>query len=129
MPLVVVDGVVRDDAPAAGDRWSGAAGSGGRVRGTIHRIEELAAAAHLPPGAIALCATVTPALALVLAGARGLVTAHGGALDHGAAMARELGVPCVVGCAGAWAALRDGERVELDGDAASVARLVPAADS
>ncbi|MCA9677852.1 MAG: hypothetical protein KC464_22705, partial [Myxococcales bacterium] len=71
---------------------------------------------------IAVVATVTPALALLLAGARALVVGHGGALDHGAAVARELGIPSVIGCPEAWAALRDGELVEVDGATARVSR-------
>ncbi len=126
LPLELEDGAAITARAAAGDRWLGAAGSGGRIRGVIHRLDELTGAVHLRPGAIALAATVTPALALLLAGAAGLITGHGGALDHGAAMARELGIPCVVGCADAWALLGDRELVELDGDAATVSRAATA---
>lgn len=123
MPLTVIDGAARDPvASPDGDEHHGA-GSGPTVTGVVHRIAELAHAARVPPGAIVLVSTVTPALALVLAGARAIVSAHGGILDHGAAIARELGVPCVVGCASAWEALRDGELVEVSGDLGTVRRL------
>jgi pyruvate,water dikinase len=116
MPLVVIDGAAAGAAPAAAGDVHRGAGSGPTVTGVVHRVAELAHAARVPPGAIALVPTVTPALALVLAGARAIVSASGGILDHGAAIARELGVPCVVGCASAWEALRDGELVEVSGD-------------
>jgi len=115
MPLEICDGVPVTPPTIAGDRWTGV-GSGGRVAGVVHRVDHLGDA-QIPAGAIAVVATVTPALALLLAGARAIVSERGGVLDHGAAIARELGIPCVVGCAGAWRALRTGDRVELDGDA------------
>jgi pyruvate,water dikinase len=48
------------------------------------------------------------------------VSETGGLLDHGAALARELGIPCVVGCAGAWTQLIDGALIAVDGDAGLV---------
>jgi pyruvate,water dikinase len=72
---------------------------------------------------VVVTSSVTPALAVLLAGARALVAARGGLLDHGAAIARELGVPCVVGCAAAWELLADGELVEVDGDRGVIRRL------
>ena len=66
---------------------------------------------------------VTPALAVFIAGCAALVSETGGLLDHGAALARELGVPCVVGCTDAWSQLLDGTMVLVDGDAGTVAKL------
>jgi pyruvate,water dikinase len=109
---------VRDGAPLPeedGEDLRGV-GSGGAASGIVHRIADLGRAALVPPGTIAVVATVTPALALCLAGARGIVAGHGGVLDHGAAVARELGIPCVVGCLAAWRTLRDGDVVEIAGD-------------
>jgi phosphohistidine swiveling domain-containing protein len=44
-------------------------------------------------------------------------------LDHGAAIARELALPCVVGCTGAWTQLSDGDDVWIDGQTGTVVRL------
>jgi pyruvate,water dikinase len=123
MPLTVIDGAPRDVAASPAGLEHRGAGSGPTVTGVVRRVADLALAARVPPGAIALVPTVTPALALVLAGARAIVSAHGGILDHGAAIARELGVPCVVGCASAWDALGDGDLVEVSGDAGIVRRV------
>ena len=46
----------------------------------------------------------------------GLVIERGGMLSHGAIIAREFGIPCVVGVRGAMATIRDGATVTVDGD-------------
>jgi len=67
--------------------------------------------------------SVTPATLVQLAGAVALVCEHGGALGHAAALARELGMPCVVGCAEITRELRPGDQLLVDGDAGLVVRL------
>ena len=62
-------------------------------------------------------------MTFLLHAATAVISEHGGLLDHGAAIARELGVPCVVSCRGAWTHLRDGDTVWLDGNAGVVIRL------
>jgi phosphoenolpyruvate-protein kinase (PTS system EI component) len=62
-------------------------------------------------------------MAVLVGGAVALVAEHGGPLGHGAALARELGIPCVVGCAGALALLADGDEVLVDGAAGLVLKL------
>jgi len=46
----------------------------------------------------------------------GLVTDTGGILSHAAVIAREYGIPAVVGAVSATAAIPDGSRVRVDGD-------------
>ncbi len=77
----------------------------------------------MPPGRVVVARAITPAIAVLVPGAAGLVSETGGILAHGAAIARELGIPFVVGCSGVWNALVDGDRVEIDGDAGVVRRL------
>jgi phosphohistidine swiveling domain-containing protein len=60
---------------------------------------------------------------LPLIAAAALVVETGGPLDHVAAQARERGIPAVVGALGALAALEEGDRVLVDGDAGLVARI------
>ena len=48
---------------------------------------------------------------------------RGSLLSHSAVLARELGIPAVVGIAGIVDTLRDGERVRIDGSAGTVERL------
>lgn len=90
-------------------------GSGPRVTGRVVRFASLASAIAAGPGDVVVTRAVTPALAIFVVGCAALVSETGGLLDHGAALARELGIPCVVGCHGAWAQLRDGTPILVDG--------------
>ena len=45
----------------------------------------------------------------------GVVTELGGLISHGAVVAREYGLPCVVGAPAAARAFKDGQRVRVDG--------------
>lgn len=104
--------------------WRGH-GTGGHARGRAIKLVENGQVA--PDAAdIAVVKTVTPGLALFAAGARGLVSEHGGLLGHGAALARQLGIPCVVGCRGVFAEINDGDGVAIDGRAGLVARIARA---
>ncbi|HET9626446.1 MAG TPA: PEP-utilizing enzyme, partial [Kofleriaceae bacterium] len=98
-------------------------GAGPRVVGRVVRFASLGEAGPVRRGDVVVTRAITPALATVVEGCAALVSETGGLLDHGAAMARELGIPCVVGCRGAWSRLSDGERVAVDGDAGAVEPL------
>jgi pyruvate,water dikinase len=97
-------------------------GSGPRVVGRVIRFATLAQAAPVRRGDVVVTRAITPALAMVVDGCAALISETGGLLDHGAAMARELGISCVVGCAGAWSQLTEGDVVVVDGDAGLVER-------
>lgn len=97
-------------------------GSGARVVGRVVRFASLATAIAVGRGDVVVTRAVTPALAIVVAGCAALVSETGGLLDHGAALARELGITCVVGCRDAWTQLCDGELVSVDGARGEVAR-------
>jgi pyruvate,water dikinase len=55
--------------------------------------------------------------------AAGLLIERGSTLSHSAVLAREFGIPAVVGVPGLMKAVRHGERVRLDGGAGTVERL------
>ncbi|MFH2008415.1 MAG: PEP/pyruvate-binding domain-containing protein [bacterium] len=74
---------------------------------------------------IVVCATLLPSMVPLLIGAAGVVTDHGGLLSHGAILARELGVPAVLGISGASRHISTGELLWLDGDHGVVIRLHP----
>ena len=65
----------------------------------------------------------TPAYNAVLAVCGAVVTEEGGVLAHAAVLARELGLPAVVGAAGALGLIRDGAEVEVDPVAGTVRLL------
>ncbi|MEZ4368971.1 MAG: PEP-utilizing enzyme [Kofleriaceae bacterium] len=99
--------------PEVRPAWVGTGGAG-RALGRVHRLGDDAELALVPAGAVVVTAALTPAMAVLVGDAAALVSATGGPLDHGAAMARELGVPFVCGCPEAWAELADGELVAID---------------
>ncbi|HVK85289.1 MAG TPA: PEP/pyruvate-binding domain-containing protein [Kofleriaceae bacterium] len=119
MPLVVPaepapECATRDAATLRG------VGTGPRVTGRVVRYASLGSAISVSRGDVVVARAVTPALAVLVIGCTALVSETGGLLDHGAALARELGVPCVVGCGDAWSRLADGMLVTVDGDGGSV---------
>jgi phosphoenolpyruvate synthase/pyruvate phosphate dikinase len=75
---------------------------------------------RLRAGDVLVCQTTTPAWTPLFASAGALVTDTGGILSHAAIVAREYRLPAVVGCDVATTAIRDGARVEVDGDAGRV---------
>jgi pyruvate,water dikinase len=114
MPIVVEDQVAPAGEPLRG------IGTGPRIAGRVVRFASLASAVAVGAGNVVVTRAVTPALAVLVAGCAALVSETGGLLDHGAALARELGIPCVVGCRDAWTRLTDGMLVTVDGDAGTV---------
>ncbi|MEB3278276.1 MAG: putative PEP-binding protein [Lyngbya sp.] len=79
---------------------------------------------HLfPTGAILVARTITPELLPLLKRAAGLVTEQGGMTGHGAILARELGIPAVIGVADATEQIKMGESVLVDGDRGEVHRI------
>jgi pyruvate,water dikinase len=71
--------------------------------------------ATLSPGEILVCPGTDPAWTPLFLVAGGLVTEVGGLMTHGAVVAREYGIPAVVGVTGATARLATGQRVRVDG--------------
>jgi len=89
-------------------------GIGPRVTGRVVRLD-MRDPPRIGPGDVVVCSAVTPALAVVVIGCTAIVSETGGLLDHGAALARELGITCVVDCHDAWTRLSDGMIVTVDG--------------
>jgi pyruvate,water dikinase len=91
-------------------------GVGPRVTGRVVRADALA----IGPGDVVVCHALLPALAVFVVGCSAIVCETGGLLDHGAALARELGIACVVDCHDATSRLLDGMIVTVDGNAGTV---------
>ena len=79
---------------------------------------------QMEPGDVLVVPCTTPAFNMVLSLAGAVVTAEGGALSHAAVLARELGIPAVVGASRALSDIPDGAMVEVDPVAGSVKVLV-----
>jgi pyruvate,water dikinase len=79
--------------------------------------------ARVRPGDVLVAPTTTPAWTPLFPALAGLVTETGGILSHAAIVAREYGVPTVVGVAGATRRIADGASVSVDGDQGTVTLL------
>ena len=74
----------------------------------------------MAPDSILVCTTTTPAWTPLFAQAKGLVTDIGGALAHGSIVAREYGIPAVMGTGEATQRIANGELIRVDGDSGIV---------
>jgi rifampicin phosphotransferase len=103
-----------------GGRLSGYAASPGRASGTARVVRDREDFGRIRAGDVLVCATTTPSWTPVFTSIAGLVTDTGGILCHAAVVAREYGLPAVVGTEEATARIADGDRIEVDGDAGEV---------
>lgn len=98
----------------------GAAASRGVYRGPACIVRDETAFERLRPGDVLVCPTTTPAWSVLFGGVGALVTDEGGILSHSAIVAREFGIPAVVGTGRATAMVPDGTLIEVDGAAGIV---------
>ncbi|MEU6825485.1 rifamycin-inactivating phosphotransferase [Streptomyces atriruber] len=88
--------------------------SAGTVEGRARVIHDIAEA-DLEPGDILVTAFTDPSWSPLFVAIAGLVTEAGGLMTHGAVIAREYGLPAVVGVDGATRRIRDGQRIRVHG--------------
>ena len=102
----------RDDVPAGA--FAGLAVSAGAVEGRARVILDMAEA-DLEAGDILVTAYTDPSWTPLFVAIEGLVTEVGGLMTHGAVIAREYGLPAVVGVEHATRLIRDGQRIRVHG--------------
>jgi phosphohistidine swiveling domain-containing protein len=103
-------------APPSADRViKGHPGSAGRVEGPVRRIDSPDEGERLQPGEILVTSTTNVGWTPLFPRAAAVITDIGGSLSHAAIVARELGIPAVVGCGDATIRLKTGDRVRVDG--------------
>ncbi|MEX5632415.1 rifamycin-inactivating phosphotransferase [Parafrankia sp. FMc2] len=102
----------RDDVPAGA--LIGVPVSAGTVEGRARVIPDLAQA-DLEAGDILVTAFTDPSWSPLFVAVAGLVTEVGGLMTHGAVIAREYGLPAVVGVQRATRLIRDGQRIRVHG--------------
>lgn len=102
----------RDDAPAGA--LIGVPVSAGTVEGRARVILDMAEA-DLEEGDILVTPFTDPSWSPLFVGIAGLVTEVGGLMTHGAVIAREYGLPAVVGVEHATRLIRDGQRIRVHG--------------
>ncbi|MFD9561599.1 rifamycin-inactivating phosphotransferase [Streptomyces sp. NPDC059994] len=102
----------RDDVPAGA--LVGLPVSAGTVEGRARVILDMAEA-DLEAGDILVTSYTDPSWSPLFVGITGLVTEVGGLMTHGAVIAREYGLPAVVGVERATRLIRDGQRIRVHG--------------
>ncbi len=94
---------------------SGVAAAPGRAGGKAHVIHHAEDIMTVPAGSILVMRILHPHLAPLLPRVAGLVVEEGAILQHATTLARECGIPAVVGIRDARSLLHDGDLLEVDG--------------
>ena len=102
----------RDDLPAGA--LIGLPVSAGTIEGRARVVLDMAEA-EFEPGDILVTAYTDPSWSPLFVAVEGLVTEVGGLMTHGAVIAREYGLPAVVGVEHATRLIRDGQRIRVHG--------------
>ena len=100
-------------------QFSGSPVSPGIVEGIVHVVLN-PHGTHLVPGEILVCPGTDPAWTPLFLAAGGLVMEVGGLMTHGSVVAREYGIPAVVGVRRATSLLKSGQRIRVDGSTGRV---------
>ena len=109
---VIAGAYRRDDLPAGA--LAGLAVSAGTIEGRARVVLDVARA-DLEAGDILVTAYTDPSWTPLFVAINGLVTEVGGLMTHGAVIAREYGLPAVVGVEHATRLIRDGQRIRVHG--------------
>jgi rifampicin phosphotransferase len=106
-----------------GDLIKGIAGSMGTVTAPARVLGGPQDFGQMQPGDVLVASITTPAWTSLFAMASGVVTDIGGPLSHSSIVAREYGIPAVLGTAVATRRIHSGQMIKVDGDAGTVTLL------
>ncbi|WP_166996985.1 PEP/pyruvate-binding domain-containing protein [Paramicrobacterium fandaimingii] len=104
---------------------TGAAASTGKACGAARIVRGPQDFSRVARGDILVCPSTDPSWTPLLGIAGGVVTERGGSLAHAATVARELGIPAVLGVTNATSRLTDGSIITIDGDLGTVVEHQP----
>ncbi|MHC1770313.1 MAG: PEP/pyruvate-binding domain-containing protein [Flexilinea sp.] len=90
-------------------------GALGIVEGTVHRLDSMNDSDQFQAGEVLVTTMTNIGWTPIFPRATAIVTDLGAPLSHAAIVARELGIPAVVGCGDATMRLKTGDRVRVDG--------------
>jgi len=110
-----LDAWLKAGTDAASNEIRGFAASNGVVEGTARVVKSVAEIGRLQAGDILVCQVTNPSWAPIFQKIAGAVSDIGGSMSHAAIVAREFGLPAVVGTGSATSRIRDGQRVRVDG--------------
>jgi len=102
--------------------------SPGKVTNPASLIKSPAEFDKMQPDSILVCSMTNPAWTPLFAHATGLVTDMGGILGHGSIVAREYGIPAVVGTGTSTQRVKHGQKITVDGDIGTVSLIKDEAD-
>ena len=105
---------------ADGEGLRGSPASPGTYTGRVRVVRGGSDFGSVLPGEVLVCPTASPSWTILFGIAGALVTDGGGPLAHAAIVAREHGLPAVVGTVHATTELADGQLVTVDGTAGTV---------
>jgi pyruvate,water dikinase len=105
---------------------SGVAAAHGVVEGRARVLASADEVDDLEPDEILVCRTTDPSWASAFHLVSGAVIDIGSTSSHGAIVAREMGLPCVIGTGNGTALLRTGDLIRVDGGKGLVTVLEPA---
>ncbi len=105
-----------------GNKLNGSPVSPGVAEGVVHVMLD-PYSEKLLPGEILVCPATDPAWTPLFLAASGLVMEVGGLMTHGSIVAREYGIPAVVGVFDATNKLKTGQRIRVDGEKGTVTVL------
>jgi pyruvate,water dikinase len=110
---------------ARSDQVRGFPGASGVAEGVARVVLSADDGEALLPGEVLVTAVTNVGWTPLFPRAAAVVTDVGAPLSHAAIVARELGIPAVVGCGNATMRLRTGDRVRVDGEHGTVEVLAP----
>ncbi|MDD7942609.1 PEP/pyruvate-binding domain-containing protein [Actinomycetospora lutea] len=110
---------------SAGEQLRGVPGSTGEVTATARVLRGPDDFGAMRPGEVLVARMTTPAWTPLFARAAAVVTDIGGPLSHSSIVAREYGIPAVLGTGAATDRIRTGDQVHVDGDAGTVRVVGP----
>lgn len=102
-------------AKAEKGQVTGLAASPGVIEGTAKVVMSIDEFDEVNPGDIMVCQMTNPAWTPLFAVIAGIVTDAGGVVSHPAVMAREFGIPAVIGTSVATLKIKTGDRIRVDG--------------
>jgi phosphohistidine swiveling domain-containing protein len=104
-------------------RLTGAAASAGQAEGPARVVRDIDDIGAVRDGEVLVCTITSPAWAPIFPKVRAAVTDIGGVMSHAAIVAREYGMPAVVGTGMATSRIRDGQLLRVDGSTGVVTIL------
>ncbi|WP_235835463.1 MULTISPECIES: PEP/pyruvate-binding domain-containing protein [Arthrobacter] len=110
----------------SGDTITGVGASGGKVTAPARVLGGPADFDRMEPGDVLVARMTTPAWTSLFAMASAVVTDVGGPLSHSSIVAREYGIPAVLGTAVATSRIESGQLIRVDGDAGTVTLKIDA---